>query len=474
MSAKPQPQAPDVDPSEVAESYDLFICHNRADKPVARELGAVIEGYDWQDRPLRVFLDEWDIAPGENIIVRLNDALDRARYVAVLLSPEMVSSEWCQAELASVLASDPTNRRGRLVPLLVRDKHESLELRLNIPPFLRALNRLDLRDPKRRQREYQRLVALLRGDPTPRGARARRGRPSGATSLVPALPERGDAPDEVEENLISNLLLVSELPSSIWVAPTALRRLKELPAGVRFPPFIPREGNLITFTDPSDPNLASLLTGAPRRFSVQEWRADPVKWRWVVELLNRSLSAFLYEQGVRFDMKHDRYYFGARGEKPVRLKWGIGKSRAVVRPPDKDKGSYWVHHAARIRIESFGSQLYLAIDPTYMFSTDGRTAIKREAVPGMAARWGGRERNRSILLHVLLWADVLTQGRARGRIPCGGQFMAIERVPRTVSVPAGLSTDRVNVEALLVFTQGDEPPDTPDRFGFEGEEGDDQ
>lgn len=473
MSAK-QTYRADADVAGAADSYDLFICHNGADKPLARTLAAIIEEYDWQGRPLRVFLDEWDIAPGENIIVRLNNALDKARYVAVLLSPEMVSSDWCQAEVASVLATDPSNRRGRLVPMLARDKHMSSGERINIPPFLRALNRLDLRDPKRRHREYQRLLALLRGDPSPRGPRSRRARRGDAASLVPALPERSDAPDEIEESLISNLLLVSELPRSVWVAPTKLRRLCQLPAGVTYPPLIPRGGDLISFTDPRETRLADLVTGPAHRYSVQEWRADPIKWRWVVELLNRSLSQFLYGKGVRFDMKHRRFFFGPRGDEPVRLRWGIGKSRTVVRPPDEGKGGYWVHHAARIAIETLGPQLYLCIDPTWMFSTDGRVPIKREAVPGMAARWGGRERNGSILLHMLLWADVLTQGRARGRIPCGDQFMMVERVPRTVSAPVGLSTDHVNVEALLVFTQGDEPPSAPDRFGFVAEEGDAQ
>lgn len=462
------PAQPHESPHGVPETYDLFLCHNAADKDLAREIGSYVENTLWEGRSLRVFLDEWDIVPGDNFILRLEAALDAARYIAVLLSPEMVTSAWCRAEVCTALATDPTNRRGRLIPILVRDKDLSGQARLDIPPFLRALHRLDFRTVKQQRRELERLVAFLRGDPSPRGrGRARPARP--VDPLVPALPERADAPDEIEENLVSNLLLVSSLPKTVWSMPTKLRRLSELPKGVHLPPAIPREGQLITFTHPDDPAFDAYKAGPAKSFTVQEWRHDESRWRWVIELLNRSLTGYLYAQWIRHDVEHRRYYFAARGTEPVKLRWGIGKSRCVVRPPDVGKGIYWVHHAARIAFQDFGRHLYLAIDPTWVFTVDGRKPIKREAIPGMAARWGGRERNATILRHVLLWADVLTQGRDRYRVPCGSQSMTIERIPRTVAVPVGLSTDLITTEALLAFTGVDEPPSAPDHYDSEEE-----
>src|SRR5690606_31482318 len=112
------------------------------------------------------------------------------------------------SEVASVLAGDPANRLGRLLPIVVREKHLEREERLNIPPLLRALNRLDFRDPSRRNKEIARLVALLRGEPLPRGRRRRTTR-THASILAPSLPASPEDPDHVQENLISNLLLVS-------------------------------------------------------------------------------------------------------------------------------------------------------------------------------------------------------------------------------------------------------------------------
>lgn len=448
-----------------AEPIDLFICHTGVDKPTARELGESVESFSPGGTKLRVFLDEWDIDLGENIVVRLNGALARARYVAVLMTPEMMQSDWCQAELASVLADDPTNRRGRLLPILLRDRHLELDDRLEIPPFLRALNRLDFRSKKLRREGIDRIGALLCGGPSGRTRRSRHSSAPPAATLARPLPARADLPDEDPESLISNLLLVSEVPPTVWTARTNLRRLRDLPRDVYFPPLIPREGRLISFHDPSEGALSRLVCGPIERVSAREWRDREDRWPWVIELLNRTLQQDLYRAGIRFDVKHRRFYFASNGDKKVRLRWGIGRSRSVVRPPDPGKGGYWVHHAARLSFESFGNDLYLAIDPTWVFTKDGRMPVPRDAVPNLAARWGGRERNGAILRNILLWADVITQGRARRRLPCGAQSLRIERIPRTVEVPVGLRSDHTTVRALLAFSDTDTPPD-PSGFGF--------
>lgn len=91
---------------------DIFICHSSVDKPWVEALGAQVEAEEWNGKPLTVFIDAWDIEPGENIVVRINEALQSCRFLAVVLSPEMITSEWCKAEYASALMADPTNRRG--------------------------------------------------------------------------------------------------------------------------------------------------------------------------------------------------------------------------------------------------------------------------------------------------------------------------------------------------------------------------
>lgn len=445
---------------------DLFLCHNGADKDRAKAIGEVVEATIWNGRNLAVFLDAWDIAPGENIIVRLNAALDKARHVAVLLSPEMVGSEWCAAEVASVLATDPTNRAGRLLPIRIRDEHRSTGERLNVPPFLRALVRLDFSTPDRERADMPRLLAHLRGERPPRGARRT---PVGGpvAELAPALPESADLADETPEDLIGNIVPVREIPSTIWSAPTTLRSKHELPEGVSFPPLLLRENLLLSFHHPSTAPLSTICDArAARPNPTREWRADASRWRWVIELLNYSLRAYLWEHGVRFDGK--RFFFAANGAAPVQLRWGSGTARTVVRPPDADRpGGYWVHQGARLRFETLGSDLHLSIDPLWMFTTDGRTPVPRETAGPLAMKWGGRERNGTILRHVLMWCDVLAQGKRVAEIACGQQRIVVDRLPGGVRSHVGVVGDHVRMGALMEFTRKEKDLDAgPARFGL--------
>jgi hypothetical protein len=91
-------------------------------------------------RTLRVFFDEWDIQPGENLILRINGGLKRARYVAVILSPDMLAADWPTFEWTSVVADDPTNRKGRLIPLFVRDGTEHGGTRVELPAPFKVTN----------------------------------------------------------------------------------------------------------------------------------------------------------------------------------------------------------------------------------------------------------------------------------------------------------------------------------------------
>ncbi len=51
---------------------DLFLCHSSVDKPWVEELAEDVENEEWDGRALTVFLNEWDIQRGDNIIVELH------------------------------------------------------------------------------------------------------------------------------------------------------------------------------------------------------------------------------------------------------------------------------------------------------------------------------------------------------------------------------------------------------------------
>lgn len=448
-------------PSEETLPVDLFICHSGVDKPWAKKLGERVEAESWEGRPLRVFLDEWDIEPGDNILLKLDDALATCRFLAVVMSPEMLTSEWCKAEYVSILTQDPTNRRGRLVPLRRRDTHATTKERLRVPPILGSLNHLDFRSDKDFESEFRRLLAKLRGEPPPRGRSVRGHRPSPSPDrILPALPERPDEPDQVGEVLLSNLLPVVGLPKTIWSAVTSLRAKADIPRGTHLPPFVLRENRAYTFLDLSkrDGAFSQFVDRASARpDTVVAWQSDEARWRWYIELLNLFLRGHLRPE-AHFDPEHRRFWFVPRSDtvESVRVQWGAGTKRTVVRAPDPGSQQNWVHHAARLQFETIGQSVYLGVSPTYVFTVDGWNPVPRDAAGPLVTRWAGRERNKTILGHVLLWADFVTRGRKVCEIRAGDQSIRISRLPATVEAPVGLTSDRVQMRALLSFSDADE------------------
>ena len=96
--------------------YDAFISHNHADKVWARELAERLSNVDFHGRPLRPWLDEQFLDPGNlGQKAELTTALDRSRMLLLVQSPASAASTWVDFELEYFLR----NRRiDEVVPLL--------------------------------------------------------------------------------------------------------------------------------------------------------------------------------------------------------------------------------------------------------------------------------------------------------------------------------------------------------------------
>lgn len=80
--------------------YDAFISHNHVDKVWARDLAERLSNIDFHGRPLRPWLDEKFLDPGNlGQMAELTTALDRSRVLAFVLSPASAASRWVEFEL---------------------------------------------------------------------------------------------------------------------------------------------------------------------------------------------------------------------------------------------------------------------------------------------------------------------------------------------------------------------------------------
>ncbi|NTW53848.1 MAG: TIR domain-containing protein [Chlorobaculum sp.] len=130
-----------------AFQYDVFLSHNRADKPRVRALAGWLRSAE-----LRVWFDEWIIKPGDDIYLAIERGLETARVQVLCLSPDALGSEWVALERSTVLFRDPTNKGRRFVPLLLAD--------CVLPDTLRRYKYVDFRDDS--QGAFDELVEACR------------------------------------------------------------------------------------------------------------------------------------------------------------------------------------------------------------------------------------------------------------------------------------------------------------------------
>jgi GTPase SAR1 family protein len=97
-------------------NYDVFLSHSAKDKSAVRELAERLKSDG-----LRVWLDEWEIQPGDMIGLKINQGLEQSRTLALVMSANASESEWVTFESHTILFSDPTNQQRRFIPLRLDD-----------------------------------------------------------------------------------------------------------------------------------------------------------------------------------------------------------------------------------------------------------------------------------------------------------------------------------------------------------------
>ncbi len=113
--------------------FDVFLSHNRADKPRVRRLAERLKGAG-----LRVWLDEWVIQPGDIISLKVDEGLEQSRVLLLCLSPAALASDWVALERSTAIHRDPANAGRRFIPLLLAD--------CKLPDTLRRYKYVDFRE----------------------------------------------------------------------------------------------------------------------------------------------------------------------------------------------------------------------------------------------------------------------------------------------------------------------------------------
>jgi len=110
----------------------VFLSYAAADKPTALRIGDAL-----RRAGLHVWFDAWELAVGDSIAHRIEEALVSSDLLVVLLSPRSVNSQWVEKELSSAQARELKDRAITVIPVLIED--------CRIPPLLADRKYLDLR-----------------------------------------------------------------------------------------------------------------------------------------------------------------------------------------------------------------------------------------------------------------------------------------------------------------------------------------
>jgi len=154
-------------------NFDVFLSHNKADKAMVEMLG-----YRLEKSGLKVWLDHWNLLPGDPWQDEIEEALDRSHTVAVFVGPSGIGG-WHNEEMRSALETRVVDRNRRVIPVLLPGAVEPDKG--GLPRFLRRLHWVDFRNGLEDEATFNLFVAGITGRPL------KRSEPSSAT---PALPPR--------------------------------------------------------------------------------------------------------------------------------------------------------------------------------------------------------------------------------------------------------------------------------------------
>jgi TIR domain len=128
----------ELDRKRAGSEFDVFLCHNGADKPSVRRIADLLE-----ERGLLPWLDERELPPGQPWQQLLEKQIGSIRTAAVFVGAAGIGP-WQQQELDGFLR-EFKKRNSPVIPVLLPDAPDNVEL----PIFLNAMTWVDfrLKDP---------------------------------------------------------------------------------------------------------------------------------------------------------------------------------------------------------------------------------------------------------------------------------------------------------------------------------------
>jgi tetratricopeptide (TPR) repeat protein len=139
-------------------SYDVFLSYNSKDKADVEYFARWLR----DEHKLKVWLDKWNLIPGEPWEEELEKALDDCKTVAVFLGSSGIGP-WANEEMRAALDARVNKKILRVIPVLLPGAAD--KERLKLPAFLARLTWVDFRSGLDDKAMLHHLVCGIKGIP---------------------------------------------------------------------------------------------------------------------------------------------------------------------------------------------------------------------------------------------------------------------------------------------------------------------
>ena len=126
----------------------VFLSHNHGNKPFVRDLADRLT-----QAGAMVWLDEAALNIGDSLIERISSAIQEMEYVAAILSPRSVKSNWVQKELSLAMTKEVKGRRVTVLPILIEP--------CDLPEALRDKLYADFTRAENHEREFAKILRAI-------------------------------------------------------------------------------------------------------------------------------------------------------------------------------------------------------------------------------------------------------------------------------------------------------------------------
>lgn len=271
-------------------------------------------------------------------------------------------------------------------------------------------------------------------------------------------PPKPKSVDKVEECLLSNLFAVTRFPSAIFSAPTEVRRVADvfmkLGREVGDHPFLLKSERLYAFEDLR--GSSSIFGSVIQKKQITEeqsleWLRNDAKRNDLVYLFNIALEKYCRKRGMYFDKDHDRFVCLLDNGKDRVFEWRAKTKRVERRVARKVSGKdgkllFCIHYASSLKFIVIDNRLFLKIEPTRIFTSDGFNPIRVERLASLMSRYLSKEYNSVYLNLVRFWAKYLSKLDVKIIVPAGNQVIEVDTAPAGAMIPVGIASEKVAQE----------------------------